>query len=148
MHAAPGPERSSVHTTARRGRLGPATFQGSNLPVGADAIKLTIDQASDGINQIHIVYGSTPAPAPATRARLTYHQPDNPWTSSRNYLDGCRFPAHEVQWFGRIIKFLISGADVGQLVSLQQSFKFTQDNGFVSYLVRPGAQGGRQPSNT
>ena len=41
-------------------------FQGSNLPVSADAIKLTIDQASDGTNQIHIVFGSTPPPAPAT----------------------------------------------------------------------------------
>ncbi len=121
-------------------------FQGSNLPVGADAIKLTIDQASDGTNQIHIVFGSTPPPAPATVATDLYPPDlnDGPWSiSNRRYIDGFSYPAHEVQLFGQRLKFLIAGGEAwDSWCQLQQSFKYTQDDGFSSYWCVPGAGGG------
>jgi hypothetical protein len=122
-------------------------FQGSNLAVGADAIKLTIDQASDGSNQIHIVLGSTPPPPPATVATDPY-----PAGSDRGpggfgpiypqYVDGVAYPAHEVQWLGQRLKFMLAGWEAwDSWCVLQQSFKTTQ-NSVDYYSCAPGGGGG------
>src|SRR5262245_25585447 len=46
--------------------------QGGVIGLSSDAVKLTIDQASDGTNQIHVVYGTAPPPPPATVATDFY----------------------------------------------------------------------------
>jgi hypothetical protein len=124
-------------------------FQGSNLAVGADAIKLTIDQASDGSNQIHIVLGSTPPPPPATVATDPY-PPGADLGPGRmaidpQYLDGVDYPAHEVQWLGQRLKFMLAGWEAwDSWCLLQQSFKTTQ-NGVDYYRCAPGNGGGSRP---
>jgi hypothetical protein len=123
-------------------------FEGSSLPVGADAIELTIDQASDGSNQIHLVLGSDPPPAPATVATDPYPADllSNPalfGRPNRTYLDGFSYPAHEVQWFGQRLKFVFEGWEAwDSWCLLQQSFKYTQeDNDYSFYNCVPGGGG-------
>jgi hypothetical protein len=122
-------------------------FQGSNLPVGQDAIKLTIDQGSDGSNQIHIVLGSNPPPPPATDAFDTYPTTDVvsnaqpvPLSVQRQFVEGFTYPAHEVQWLGQRLKFVVSGWEAwDSWCLLQQSFKFTTENdAYTSYNCVPG----------
>jgi len=126
-------------------------FQGSHLAVGADAIKLTIDQASDGSNQIHIVLGSTPPPPPATVATDPYPPSANNGPNAigpiyPQYLDGVAYPAHEVQWLGQRLKFMLAGWEGwDSWCLLQQSFKST-DNGVDSYSCVPGNGGGSSQS--
>jgi hypothetical protein len=126
-------------------------FQGTILPVGADAIKLTIDQASDGTNQIHVVLGSNPPPAPATDAFDIYPadafdaQPVGQGPISRQYIEGFSYPAHEVQGFGQRIKFALSGWEAwDSWCLLQQSFT-TKQNGVDYYNCVPGSGGSSRP---
>src|SRR5436190_15032221 len=79
-------------------------FQGTNLPVGQDAIKLTIDQAADGSNQIHVVFGTNPPPPPATVATDLYPNTD-PTSPQPTFIEGFSYPGHEVQWIGQRLKF-------------------------------------------
>jgi len=116
-------------------------FQGSNLAIGQDAIKLTIDQASDGTHQIHVVMGSNPPPPPATVATDLYPPDDLPG-SSQQYIEGFSYPAHEVQWSGQRLKFFVQGAQAwDSWCRLQQSFAWTTENGVVSYSCAPGNGG-------
>jgi hypothetical protein len=122
-------------------------FQGSILPVGADAIKLTIDQASDGSSQIQVVLGSNPPPPAATVATDLYppalaNGPAEPNWYNLHYIEGVTYPAHEVQWFGQRIKFVIAGGEGwDSWCQLQQSFASTQ-NGVPYYYCVPGGGAG------
>jgi hypothetical protein len=125
-------------------------FQGSNLAVGADAIKLTIDQASDGSDQIQIVLGSTTPPPPATVATDPY--PIDAFRDTggfgpitHQYLEGFVYPAHEVQWLGQRLKFVFAGWEAwDSWCLLQQSFTTTQ-NGIDYYNCVPGNGGSTRP---
>jgi hypothetical protein len=120
-------------------------FQGTGLAVGADAIKVTIDEAADGTHQIHAVFGSDPPPAPATEASDPY-----PTAFSRlllgpidrGYLDGFVYPAHAVQWFDQRLKFMIAGFQAWESwCLLQQSFALTSMDP-VRYSCVPGGGAG------
>jgi len=90
-------------------------FESTSLAVGDDAIKLTIDQAADGSNQIHVVFGNKPAPAPATSATDRYPpdlsaliDPPSPGAFDIPpiyFMPGFSYPTHEVQWIGQRLKF-------------------------------------------
>src|SRR5262249_54645261 len=72
-------------------------FEGTNLAVGDDAIKLTIDQATEGSNQIHVVFGSKALPPPPTIATDLYPADPPPSGMLPHYfLSGFPYPAHEV----------------------------------------------------
>ena len=119
-------------------------FQGSNLAVGQDAIKLTIDQAPGGSNQIHIVFGTNPPPPPATVATDLYPPGTNMNLSrpSPPYdVEGFSYPGHEVQWDGERLRFGINNAEAwDSWCKLQQSY-WTQQPGSTDRYYRcvPGS---------
>jgi hypothetical protein len=117
-------------------------FEGTMLAVGDDAIKLTIDQAGDGSNQIHIVFGSKPAPAPATSATDVY-PPDAPagfGLPQQSYMRGFSYTGHEVQWFGQRLKFGVNLDEAwDSWCKLQQSYWVQYaDSDQRSYACVPG----------
>jgi len=76
-------------------------------PVGAVRdvpIKLILDQAADGSDQIHVVFGTNPPPAPATSATQDY-LPD--WVPQKIY-DGFPYLAHQVSWNGLEVRFVLA----------------------------------------
>jgi hypothetical protein len=118
-------------------------YQGSNLPIGADAVKLTIDQASDGSNQIHVVFGSSPPPPPATDAKDFY--PPGAFTSIGNpleYIEGFSYPGHEVQWLGQRLKFGVAAREAWNSWCLLQESYSTTYLDQTSYSCTPGSGGG------
>jgi|KBSMisStaDraftv2_1062788.scaffolds.fasta_scaffold214288_2 hypothetical protein len=122
-------------------------FQGTGLAVGDDAIKLTIDPAAaDGSNQIHIVFGSTPPPAPATDATAGYppagtHTVYTVYAGSEQALAGFNYVGHEVQWIGQRLRFGVATAQaLDSWCQLQKSYesRIPGQNPEVSYSCVPG----------
>jgi hypothetical protein len=134
-------------------------FESTSLAVGDDAIKLTIDQAADGSNQIHIVFGSKPAPAPATSATDRYPTdpsaladppPSGPGfiSSPLFFMPGFSYPTHEVQWVGQRLKFGVSIDEAwDSWCKLQKSY-WTQQPGSDQryYSCVPGLGWSSQPT--
>jgi hypothetical protein len=81
----------------------PGTYQPALGPVRDVPIKLILDQAADGSDQIHLVYGTNPPPAPATSA--TDYLPG--WYDEKIY-DGFAYLAHQVLWNGLEVRFALS----------------------------------------
>jgi len=119
-------------------------FQGTNLPVGQDAVTLTIDQAADGSNQIHAVFGTNPPPAPATVATDSYPagtSTNPPSIPVPSYIEGFSYTGHEVQWIGQRLKFGVEPAEAwDSWCKLQQSYWVQYENpSSRSYNCVPGS---------
>ena len=69
---------------------------GRHLGLNADAIKLTLDQAADGTNQIHVVYGSAAPPPPATVATEPYPPgwDHDAWSALKRLFEGFSYLGH------------------------------------------------------
>jgi hypothetical protein len=117
--------------------------QGSTLGLTSDAVKLTLDQGSDGSSQIHVAYGSAPPPPPATVA-TDYYPPGAQANGLgiATLVEGYSYVAHNVNWqaFGQQwrLRFMINQAEPwGSWCRLQSSYVTQQSGGYTFYGCAP-----------
>jgi hypothetical protein len=118
--------------------------QGGVIGLSSDAVKLTMDQASDGTNQIHVVYGTAAPPPPATVATDYYPPGYQPYATM--LIEGYSYLAHNVNWeaFGQQwrLRFRIQQSDPwGGWCRLQSSYVSQQINGPAFYTCAPNTGG-------
>jgi len=118
----------------------------------SDAVRLTLDQAADGTNQIHVAYGAAPPPPPATSAT------DLPpglnggnggaggVAGTQSVVEGFSYVAHNVDWqaFGQQwrLRFLVDIVEPwASWCRLQPSYA-TPSPGGVEYACLPNTGGG------
>jgi hypothetical protein len=127
-------------------------LEGGTLGITSDAIRLTLDHATDGTSQIHVVYGVLAPPPPATSAT-------DPYPPGANYgyggapgstIEGFSYTAHNVYWdaFGQEqrLRFLKNSAEpFASWCQLQSSYA-TPYPGGVDYSCLPGSGATSSPA--
>lgn len=125
--------------------------EGVNVGVSSDAIRLTLDHATDGTSQIHLVLGVKAPPPPATSATESYPPgTDTGAGGGSGQIEGFSYAAHNVNWqaFGQQwrLRFMINTAEpYGSWCRLQSSYA-TPYPGGVEYGCLPNTGGGSMPS--
>jgi hypothetical protein len=122
--------------------------EGVNVGISSDAIRLTLDHATDGTSQIHLALGVKAPPPPATSATESY--PAGTVTglggASGQIIEGFSYTAHNVDWqpFGQEwrLRFMINIAEpYASWCRLQSSYAINYGGG-TDYSCVPGNGGG------
>ena len=118
------------------------------IGISSDAIRMTLDHATDGASQIHVALGVKAPPPPATSATDSY--PPGTDTgfggASGQTIEGFSYTAHNVDWqpFGTQwrLRFIINRAEpYASWCRLQSSYAVNYGSG-TDYSCVPGNGGG------
>jgi hypothetical protein len=114
------------------------------LGISSDAIRLTLDHAADGTSQIRVVYGTLPAPPPATSATDFYPSDASAGNASLP-IEGFAYLGHNVHWdaFGAQwrLRFMIDLAEPFAGWCRLQSSYAASGPGLVPYSCVPNTGG-------
>ena len=93
------------------------------LPSGSDAIALKMGQNAGGANEIQLVVGTGPPPAPATDAAASWPVAGVVTPMYSTLIEGVSYVAHLVRWEGRRLRFSVnSNAPWQSWCALQTSY--------------------------
>ena len=113
-------------------------FQAFTLPSGSDAIALKMGQNAGGANEIRLVVGAGPPPAPPTDAAAVWPTGSSTMTPNLGLIEGISYIAHLVRWDGRRLRFSVnSNAPWQPWCALQTSYPL----GSGHYDCTPGTYG-------
>jgi hypothetical protein len=120
----------------------------SDVSISSDSIRLTLDHATDGTSQIHLVLGVKAPPPAATSATDIYPPGANIGAggASGQMVEGFSYTAHNVNWqpFGQEsrLRFMINIAEpYAGWCQLQSSYAVNYGGG-ADYSCVPGNGGG------